>query len=80
MRFCDDPVIHRNTGMAYMLCDPGRVWWDPLRNTWEEKPGKKQEDHASVWAWDLQVGFKKCRVKKKIWNAETSIRVRVSQK
>jgi len=45
--------------MAYMLCDPSRPWWDPVRNTWEEKPGKKEEDEAAVWAWELDVSSRR---------------------
>ena len=55
LSFCDDAVIYQ--GMAYITCDPLRLWNDPVRGVWEETPvaaRRKIDSAAGIWAWDLR--------------------------
>ncbi|PWN50868.1 hypothetical protein IE53DRAFT_329474 [Violaceomyces palustris] len=54
--FCDDVVLHHQTKMAYMSCDPGRLGWDARMGVWEDEEVKEEgQGEAAIWAWDTSV-------------------------
>lgn len=53
LAFCSDVVLHGPSGMAYVACDPARLWHDPMRGTWEDVP-HEYKGKAGVWAWDTR--------------------------
>ncbi len=43
--------------MAYVSCDPGRPWWDPIRGIWQDVPAsapREAHEPASIWAWNTR--------------------------
>ncbi|KDN52324.1 hypothetical protein K437DRAFT_243783 [Tilletiaria anomala UBC 951] len=64
LKFCDDVVLHQPSGMAYVSCDPSRLWWDPVRGIWESvpasaprelrEPAEGSAEVAGIWSWDTR--------------------------
>lgn len=52
--FCEDVVLDRRTGVAYLSCDPTRLTWDARAGIFEDDSDKLASEHgtAGIWAWD----------------------------
>ena len=51
--FCEDVVLDRRTGMAYLSCDPTRLTWDARAGIYEDGSDKlaDQQGTPGIWAW-----------------------------
>lgn len=52
--FCEDIVLDRLTGMAYLSCDPTRLTWDARAGIYEDGSEKLAAEYGTpgIWAWD----------------------------
>ncbi|CBQ72007.1 conserved hypothetical protein [Sporisorium reilianum SRZ2] len=52
--FCEDVVLDRLTGIAYLSCDPTRLTWDARAGIYEDGGDKLAAEHGTpgIWAWD----------------------------
>ncbi|KAJ9478113.1 Serum paraoxonase/arylesterase [Pseudozyma hubeiensis] len=52
--FCEDVVLDRRTGMAYLSCDPTRLTWDARAGIFEDGGDKlaREQGTPGIWAWD----------------------------
>lgn len=52
--FCEDIVLDRLTGMAYLSCDPTRLTWDARAGIYEDGGDKLASEYGTpgIWAWD----------------------------
>ncbi|KIS70621.1 uncharacterized protein UMAG_01786 [Mycosarcoma maydis] len=52
--FCEDVVLDRRTGMAYLSCDPTRLTWDARAGIYEDGGDKLASEQGTpgIWAWD----------------------------
>ena len=52
--FCEDVVLDRRTGVAYLSCDPTRLTWDARTGIYEDGSDKLASEHGTpgIWAWD----------------------------
>lgn len=52
--FCEDVVLDRRTGVAYLSCDPTRLTWDPRVGIYEDGSEKLAAEYGTpgIWAWD----------------------------
>lgn len=52
--FCEDVVLDKRTGVAYLSCDPTRLAWDARARLYEDGSDKlaEQQGTPGIWAWD----------------------------
>lgn len=52
--FCEDVVLDKRTGVAYLSCDPTRLTWDARAGVFEDDSDKLAEEYGTpgIWAWD----------------------------
>ncbi|SNX83082.1 uncharacterized protein MEPE_01788 [Melanopsichium pennsylvanicum] len=52
--FCEDIVLDRRTGIAYLSCDPTRLTWDARAGVYEDGSDKLSSEWGTpgIWAWD----------------------------
>lgn len=52
--FCEDIVLDRRTGVAYLSCDPTRLTWDARAGIYEDGSDRLASEQGTpgIWAWD----------------------------